>query len=278
MERLKRYFPIPLVFLLMISSAYSLFQCWRSDFQLAWLGAAIAVVPMVGFFIYVTVAKTARTKRYQPLQLFAAILGSLLVLLNFALMPALIAMGLGLGGCLLYFFWYTPLDRSRTQLTIGQLMPDARFVSIDGDAINTADCRSQAHVWMFVRGNWCPFCVAQVQELADAYVELSKLGARVMLVAEQDAKDSEKLAKRFNIPITFLVDPDAAGVKALGIDHIGGVPFGLSSQSQDTVMPTVIVTDSEGKVIFADKTDDYRVRPEPEVFVEALRSHAALSA
>jgi len=37
-------------------------------------------------------------------------------------------------------------------------------------------------------------------------------------------------------------------------------------------MPTVIITDEDGKFLFSDETDNYRVRPEPELFLEILRA------
>lgn len=38
----------------------------------------------------------------------------------------------------------------------------------------------------------------------------------------------------------------------------------------DTVYPTVIITDADNKIIFADLTDNYRIRPEPETFIRVL--------
>ncbi len=38
----------------------------------------------------------------------------------------------------------------------------------------------------------------------------------------------------------------------------------------DTVLPTVIITDEKGKIIFVDLTDNYRVRPEPETFLQII--------
>ena len=35
-------------------------------------------------------------------------------------------------------------------------------------------------------------------------------------------------------------------------------------------MPTVVITDANGKIIFRDLTDNYRVRPEPETFLKIL--------
>ena len=46
----------------------------------------------------------------------------------------------------------------------------------------------------------------------------------------------------------------------------------------DTVMPTVIITDREGRVVWTDETDNYRVRPEPETFLQVLREHDLIDA
>ena len=37
------------------------------------------------------------------------------------------------------------------------------------------------------------------------------------------------------------------------------------------MLPTVIVTDANGKVIWVHETDSYRIRPEPDTYLEVLR-------
>ena len=78
----------------------------------------------------------------------------------------------------------------------------------------------------------------------------------------------------------FLVDKDNRAAKALDILSENGTPTGLEllGYDSDTVMPTVLITDEKGKIIFADLTDNYRVRPEPDTFIEVLKSHGALQA
>ena len=44
---------------------------------------------------------------------------------------------------------------------------------------------------------------------------------------------------------------------------------------EDTVLPTVIIVDAEGRILFTDQTDNYRVRPAPEDFLKALRARSA---
>lgn len=59
--------------------------------------------------------------------------------------------------------------------------------------------------------------------------------------------------------------------RQLGIEAVGGTPAGLQvlGYDSDTAMPTVIMTDEHHTVIFCDQTDNYRVRPEPDVFLQA---------
>jgi len=37
-------------------------------------------------------------------------------------------------------------------------------------------------------------------------------------------------------------------------------------------MHTLVLTDAGGEVIFLDQTDNYRLRPDPEVFIEIARN------
>jgi hypothetical protein len=58
----------------------------------------------------------------------------------------------------------------------------------------------------------------------------------------------------------------------LQIKAENGLPMGLQAlgYDSDTVMPTVVMTNDEGVIIFADLTDNYRVRPEPEDFLKVF--------
>ena len=44
-----------------------------------------------------------------------------------------------------------------------------------------------------------------------------------------------------------------------------------SDYPADTVLPTLVVTGPSGKIIYSDQTDNYRVRPEPDIFLAILR-------
>ena len=40
------------------------------------------------------------------------------------------------------------------------------------------------------------------------------------------------------------------------------------------IMPTTLITDTTGKIIFVDLTDNYRVRPEPTTFYKVQDAHS----
>jgi hypothetical protein len=46
----------------------------------------------------------------------------------------------------------------------------------------------------------------------------------------------------------------------------------MMGYDSETVLPTVIITSKDGKVIWTHETN-YRIRPEPDVYLEVLRRH-----
>lgn len=68
-------------------------------------------------------------------------------------------------------------------------------------------------------------------------------------------------------------DAGNEAAKTLGIDARFGTPMGMQAFGYDshTVLPTVIITDASGLVIWTDETDNYRVRPDPETYLKVLK-------
>ncbi len=84
------------------------------------------------------------------------------------------------------------------------------------------------------------------------------------------------LADRFDVPMRFCVDAGNRIARQLGIDHAGGVAFMMEpfGYGRDTVLPTVLIADPEGTIVFVDLTDNDRARPEPSSFIAALDAQA----
>jgi peroxiredoxin len=184
-------------------------------------------------------------------------------------------------GFMLYSYWYSSLNRQPSgQLQIGNTLPGFELKDVAGQAVDSSSFSDKPTIWIFYRGNWCPLCMAQIKELVSLYKELQSLGVRVALISPQPQAHTIALAKRFDAPFDFLTDEDNRAARALGIDHAGGLPMGMQvlGYDSDTVLPTVIITAKGGRVLWAHETDNYRVRPEPDVYLSVLRENRIVDA
>ena len=268
---MKRYFPIPFVTFLSLTSLYAISQLCTEQALLTWLGTVFVALPMLGFFIAMYVVDIARSSRYLPIQLSFSVIGLLLSLVFYQDNSAVALSVAAALGNVLYIFWYTPLNRQDSHIQINQTLPAFILYDTNGEVLDLRNNNYQ--LFLFIRANWCPLCVAQVKELVGQYQQLKSLHCDVYIVSSQSEKDSEKLAKKMNAPIYFAVDKDNKAAKILGIEHIGGTPFGMPGYAANTALPTAIIVAPNQKVIFADQTDDYRLRPEPETFIQAIHQH-----
>lgn len=176
-------------------------------------------------------------------------------------------------GWLAYTRWYSWFGREPSAaLAIGATLPDdLRFTEHGRGLITAASLRGRPTVWLFYRGNWCPLCMAQVGEIAARWRDVETLGAQVALVSPQDEAHTRSLAARHGVAFRYLRDEGLEAARRLGIANDDGTPAGMIGYESDTVLPTLVVTDRDGRIAYADQTDNYRVRPTPDTVLAALR-------
>ena len=182
---------------------------------------------------------------------------------------------LGVLAFLVYDLWYSRLRRPPSQLEVGKPLPHFELQQADGTTVSSDELSQAPALLIFCRGNWCPLCMAQIKEIAGMYRELAKGGVQACMISPQPPGHTASLAKKFDVPFRFLVDGNNAAARSLGIAQNDGIPAGMQVLGYDseTVLPTVVITDATGKVLWTHETDNYRVRPEPETFVAVFREH-----
>ncbi len=246
------------------------------NFRGSWIAAVIATLPSFILIASVFARRLARTSANLPIQLLSAAVGAALLpaLAPSGKWPVIITIGWGLIGTPLYVFWYSRLGRRVDRhLSPGEVLPDFFVTDISGRIVASSEIRRSAALLLFFRGNWCPLCMVQIREIAEQYRELAARGVQVYLVGSQSEQQTAELARKYDVPMHFMADPDAQAARALGILHENGVPFGNFGYESDTAMPTAILSDAKGKIIWADLTDNYRVRPEPGIFLDMFDRH-----
>ena len=279
MNLLKSIFISSFVSWLAFVTIYSFTQLVRgTEPLLSWLGLALAAFAPLAFFIKAFLFKSARTPRH-PVE-YSILSGTGLAIT--------MAMSYRYGNAagimhiwafvtlllwLIYLRWYSVFkDRDGKLLSPGSSLPVFQLETMDAHTVSSESFMAKPHLLLFYRGNWCPFCTAQIAELATAYQRLEELGVTIVLISPQSVKKNLQLAAKFDVPMFFLRDRNNEAAKKLGIFHEWGTPMGMQvlGYDSDTVLPTVILTNSEGEIVLTDQTDNYRVRPEPEVFEQLI--------
>ena len=278
MTRLKAWFVSLAVAVAAGSAVHSGYVLATSGLSLTWGGALVANAALCVQLMIIMSRISARTSENLPLAVGGAVLGLAMTIAGVFVegaQPLALAYALfGLVAVGLYVFWYSRFGReSSDDLIEGATLPTLVFEDEDGNRVCSDDLYEDGPLLlMFYRGNWCPLCSAQIRELAERYRELEARGVTVAFVSPQSHENTKSIAARFDVPARFLVDVEHRAAKRLGIVHEGGLPAGFEAlgYEKDTVFPTVVIVDREGVILFSDETDNYRVRPEPDVFLAVL--------
>lgn len=253
-----------------------------SQDKLLWAGAMIAAAsgPLY-LMLVVGSGRVARTSEKLPAMQLINAAGLLIAAYAFLaadvrLMAAIGALAVCAAG-VIYVQWYVHVyssyNRKKSQNIIkGQALPDLPLEQLDGRPITSTSFIGKKTLIVFFRANWCPLCMAQLKEVIHRAERLSALGVAVRFISNQSLEKSQELAAKFDLPSHFeiLIDRDLRAAKCLEIEDINGTPLGMVGYPRDTVMATVIALDQEGRVIFGDESDNYRVRPHPDAFMEVF--------
>lgn len=264
----------------MVITVFAARSLWITHDIITWVGVILVTAPFVLLISWLMIFRNvARTSAHLPSLIALGVVGMALSSWGYVQGGSPQAPVLALAGWLgflVYAYWYSSFDRkASSQLGVGKMLPKFELKDTDGRSISSVSLTDKPAVWMFYRGNWCPLCMAQIKELAGQYRHLSDLGVRVALISPQPHKFTVGLAKKFDVSFDFLTDEGNRAARTLGIQSPHGLPMGMQVLGYDseTVLPTVIITDTGGRILWAHETDNYRVRPEPEVYISVLREN-----
>ena len=249
---------------------------------MGWM-SLIASLPPLAFFIRLFASPIPRTSVESGL--VAAISAAGVIATYFAHTDSAASyMRLVALACLLgwgiYILWYSKFAPVTDAPQQGELLPDISLSDTDKKVWTREQLTATPAIFMFYRGNWCPFCVAQIKELAAHYREIAARGVKIFLISPQSQGNSVALANKFDVPMNFMRDEDNSAAKILGIYVKNGLPAGLQvlGYDSDVPRPAVFITHQGGKIAYSDITENYRLRPEPDAFIAVINERLAVVA
>ncbi len=289
MSWLKSIFITCYLMLLMGVTGYSGWMLYRGAAPLAWVGTLLTVAPILSTVSWLMVFKNvARTTAHFPQFNVLGVAGMALAAWAWhekgaPMLPLALAAG-SWAAFQAYAYWFSTFGgrKPSMKLVAGATLPEFEVKNVAGGHVGPGNFIGKPTIFIFYRGNWCPFCMAQLKELATRYEDIRQLGVRVAMISPQPHDNTVAIAKKFRIDLTFefFTDEGNAAARSLGILNLHGTPMGMQAlgYDSDTVLPTVIITDKHGRIVWVHETDNYRIRPEPAVYLEVLRQKGLVAA
>lgn len=239
---------------------------------IASLGILLTALPIVlTLSLAMLTRRMARTSANFPVFIALGVTGVLLTVWQMyagdgARGPVVLAVA-GLIGFLLYVFWYSRFGRKPSPvLRPGLHLPEFHLFNGDGVSVSSSELTQTPAVLIFIRGNWCPFCMSQVNEMSAGVAPFVEQGIRVAFIAPQSIGKTQALARGRPAGVEFYSDAANVAGRLLGIDNPASLPLGMEllGYRSETVLPTVIAVAAGGEIVWTHESDNYRVRPTPE--------------
>ncbi len=101
---------------------------------------------------------------------------------------------------------------------------------------------------------------------------LAKHGVSVIALSKDTVEEAAIHKERDGLSLTLLADPKLDVIRQYGVEHhkslgfvtgrlmIGGIPIVLAPSFKTMAIPTSLLVDESGRIVWIDQTDDYRLR------------------
>jgi peroxiredoxin len=175
----------------------------------------------------------------------------------------------------------------------GDKIPDFLLNEVDGPALTLADLtRNGPAVLIFFRFATCPACnIALPYYARNLWPRLKSAGASLTAVSPQLPERLVEIKRKHGLDFNVAADIDNVLGRKLGLLYEfdeaskaaarakgGFIGDTTGTGTWELPMPTVLVVDADGRVIFADVSPDWLVRTEAEPVLAAVEARLLAAA
>lgn len=177
-------------------------------------------------------------------------------------------------------------DLARRILPVGARISSFELHDHDGKMVSSSSLLARGKlVLCFIRGRWCPFCVAQMEAMNLVLPLIEQAGAVLTAISPQTVKQSYFMHDQHKLRFPLLADPGHKVARQFGlIYHVPdeqrllyqrtfvNLPFINGDASWELPIPATYVIDRDGTVLYASADEDYTRRPEPREILSILNT------
>ncbi|WP_104735514.1 peroxiredoxin-like family protein [Hanstruepera ponticola] len=163
-------------------------------------------------------------------------------------------------------------------LLIGETIPDAILLDPNGNQVSVNSLiKNKPTVLVFYRGGWCPYCNNQLSALGESEQEIMDLGYQIIAVSPDHVESLQPTIEGERLSYSVFADPKAEFIQAVGIgfktpEKAKGYIFKKTQKEASDILPvpTVMIVDTKGKILYEYINPDYSTRLSSELLLANL--------
>ena len=140
---------------------------------------------------------------------------------------------------------------------------------------------------VFLRGRWCPFCVATVESWNEALPRVREAGASLVAISPMTVKQAFFMHDQHKLGFPLLSDAGNQVARQFGLVYrvpeyqqeiysktFVNLPFVNGDSSRELPIPATFIIGRNGRIVFASASADYTQRPEPGEVLKKVAEQA----
>ena len=156
-------------------------------------------------------------------------------------------------------------------IQVGDRIPAFTGVDDSGAAFDSESLKGRALLIKFFRAHWCPYCVAELRRWNELREELDRRDIQVLTVSTDSPQAIHAERSIHGLQAIMLSDSsltvtDAFGLRNMAVDLAADDTAGLP-------IPTTLLVDQYGTVVWMDMANNYQRRSGPEVILQAMQTY-----
>jgi len=163
-------------------------------------------------------------------------------------------------------------------LLVGEILPNEQILNLENKPVELLSVLKQKPtVLVFYRGGWCPYCNMQLSALAEAEQEILKLGYQIVAISPEGNENLKPTIEKDSIKYQLFSDPEGNLIQKVGIAFKTRTPSKIyaSTKTKGKVsdvlpVPTVMVVNTEGEILFEYINPNYKQRLTTKLLLAVL--------
>jgi peroxiredoxin len=176
---------------------------------------------------------------------------------------------IGLGILLVYLVSTGAQKVSGEMVEVGDTLPSFSALDENGDAFDSSDLAGKRVLLKFFRGHWWPYCVAELRRWEELRPLLDKSGIQVVTVSTDKPAEIRVGHSVHGLGAIMLADPELKVIEQFGFRNKNLNNFRVPGRPGLPV-PTTLLIDSDGKVVWKDQSPNYTQRSDPDYVGTAI--------